>query len=61
MWYMKKLILIFLFCIGLVINAKAGNKFNTADYIRALKQVTDVMVNDVTSRLPQAVITPILH
>ena len=46
---MKKLILIFLFWIGLVINAKAGNKFNTVDYIHALKQVTDVMVNDVTS------------
>jgi hypothetical protein len=51
---MKKFASILLLCIGATTTALTQNKFTTKDYTRALKNVTDVMVNDVTSPVAAA-------
>ena len=45
----KKYILVFLIFLLAIEGLYAQPKFTNKDYIKALKQVTDIMVNDVTS------------
>jgi len=47
---MRKVHLVFLLLCAIVqLNAQTKSAFGTADYIRALKHATDIMVNDVTN------------
>jgi PAP2 superfamily len=53
---MKKIFIPILFSLFFTVQTFAGNEkiFNTSDYITALKKVTDIMVNDVTSPVAAA-------